>query len=223
VRQLNITFHGLGAMPATVDAGEARVWCTDAALYADLIDEARDTAAARGLPLAVTFDDGNLSDATIGAPVLATRGLSGIFFPCAGRIGAPGYLDAAALRDLHAAGMGIGSHGWSHTDWRRADDATMKQEIGEAKDRIEQAIGAPITSAAIPFGSYDRRVLRDAASFQTIYTSDGGLARHGARIQSRTSYTTDWQRGTIARLTDEEGRAPRRLRRRLKMFYKSMR
>jgi peptidoglycan/xylan/chitin deacetylase (PgdA/CDA1 family) len=223
LQQLNITFHGLGVMPATVDAGEARVWCQDAALYADLVDEAQAAAAAHGMPLAITFDDGNLSDATIGAPVLAKRGLAGIFFPCAGRIGAPGYLDAAALRDLHAAGMGIGSHGWAHTDWRRADDATMKQEIGEAKDRIEQAVGAAITSAAIPFGSYDRRVLRRAAPFDTVYTSDGGLARRDAHIQSRTSYTTDWGRGSIARLAREENRPARRLRRRLKMVYKSLR
>ncbi|MBA2919035.1 polysaccharide deacetylase family protein [Sphingomonas sp. MAH-20] len=223
MRQLNITFHGLGAMPATVDAGEARVWCADAALYADLVDEAQATAAAHGIPLTITFDDGNLSDATIGAPVLARRGLTGIFFPCAGRIGTPGYLDAAALRDLHAGGMGIGSHGWAHTDWRRADDAAMAREIGEAKDRIEQAIGAPVTSAAIPFGSYDRRVLRHAAPFATVYTSDGGLARQGARVQSRTSYTTDWRRGSVARLAETESRAPRRLRGGLKMLYKSMR
>ncbi len=223
MRQLNITFHGLGAMPSTVDADEARVWCVDSVLYADLIDEARDLAAARGLPLTVTFDDGNASDATIGAPVLAKRGLSGIFFPCAGRIGAPGYLDVAALRDLHAAGMDIGSHGWAHTDWRRADDAAMTREIGEAKDRIEQAIGAPITTAAIPFGSYDRRVLRQAAPFGTVYTSDGGLARRGARIQSRMSYTAAWRCGAVARRVEKESGAARRIRRRIAILYKSLR
>lgn len=210
-------------MPAHVDAGEARVWCADPALYADLLDETRARAQAAGLDHLITFDDGNLSDLTLGLKPLADRRMTAIFFPCAERLTQPGYLDAAALRELIAAGMTIGSHGWAHTDWRRASPKAMRREVGEAKDRIEQAAGAPVTTVAIPFGSYDRRVLRDARPFETIFTSDAALADAGARVQPRFSYTTDWRQGTVERLV-AEGRSPlNRIKRNLAMTFKRFR
>ena len=57
------------------------------ALYADLLDETREEAAAQGLEPLITFDDGNLSDLDIGMKPLADRGMRAIFFPCAGGSG----------------------------------------------------------------------------------------------------------------------------------------
>ena len=37
-------------------------------------------------------------------------------------LGDRGRVDHAGVRALVDAGMGIGSHGWSHRDWRRIDD-----------------------------------------------------------------------------------------------------
>ena len=218
-----INFHGLGAMPGHVDAGEANVWCADAGLYGALLDETRDEAQARGLDYLVTFDDGNASDLAIGAPALTERGMTAIFFPCAGRLEQRGYLDAAALRDLVAAGMTIGSHGWAHTDWRRAAPATMQREVAEAKDRIEQAAGVTVTTVAIPFGSYDRRVLKDAAPFTTVFTSDAAVADASARVQPRFSYVRSWDCGSVGRAIADSRRPLRRLRQNLAMTYKRFR
>lgn len=210
-------------MPAWVEGGEAKVWCEDAGLFAALVDEAVEVAAARGHALRVTFDDGNVSDLSIGVPVLAARGLSGAFFVCAGRIGLPGYLDGAMLREMRAAGMEIGSHGWGHVDWRRADAATMAREIGAANDRIAQELGAPVTAAAVPFGSYDRRAIARAAPFARIYTSDGGLARASARIQPRWSYSAGWGPGTVAAKVTAGESAAARLRLAAAMLVKRLR
>lgn len=223
MNRITINFHGLGPLPAHVDAGEAKVWCADPALYADLLDETRDEAARHGLDHLITFDDGNLSDLEIGLKPLADRAMTAIFFPCAGRIGRPGYLDEKALRDLVAAGMSIGSHGWSHTDWRRADPAVMKQEVAEARDRIEQAAGVAVTTAAIPFGSYSRRVLKDAAAFRTVFTSDAALADASAHVQPRFSYTSDWRLGSVGQAIAAARRPLRRLRQSLAMTIKSLR
>lgn len=214
-----INFHGLGPLPAHVDADEAKVWCTDPGLYAALLDETR----AQGLDWLITFDDGNLSDLTTGLPPLADRGMKAIFFPCAGRLEQKGYLDRAALRELAAAGMEIGSHGWSHTDWRHAPPSVMRQEVAEAKDRIEQAAGVAVTTAAIPFGAYNRRVLKDAAPFQTVFTSDAALADSAARVQPRFSYTRDWRKGSVDRAVAEARRPMRRFRQALAMTYKRFR
>ena len=223
MNRFTINFHGLGPLPAHVDAGEAHVWCADPVLYADLLDETREEAARHGLDYLVTFDDGNLSDLDLGLKPLADRGMTAIFFPCAGRIGQPDYLDRGALRELVGAGMEIGSHGWSHTDWRRAAPEVMRQEIGEAKDRIEQAAGVAVSAAAIPFGSYSRRVLKDAAAFRTVFTSDAALADAAARVQPRFSYTADWRRGAVGQAIAASRRPLRRLRQTLAMTCKSWR
>jgi peptidoglycan/xylan/chitin deacetylase (PgdA/CDA1 family) len=223
MKRVIINFHGLGPIPPHVDAGEAKVWCADPALYADLLDETREAATACGLDFLITFDDGNRSDLDTGLKPLADRGVSAIFFPCAGRIGQSGYLDTAALRELVAAGQRIGSHGWSHTDWRRAPPAAMRQEVGEAKDRIEQAAGVEVTTVAIPFGCYDRRVLRDAAPFESIFTSDAVLADTTARVQPRLSYTADWQRGAVSRAIADSHQPFRRMKKKLAMTFKRFR
>jgi peptidoglycan/xylan/chitin deacetylase (PgdA/CDA1 family) len=218
-----INFHGLGPLPAHVDAGEANVWCADPGLYADLLDETREAAREQGIDYLITFDDGNLSDLEIGLKPLTDRGMTATFFPCAGRLGQNGYCDASALRDLVAAGMEIGSHGWSHTDWRRASPQVMRQEVGDAKDRIEQAAGVTVAAAAIPFGSYDWRVLKDAAPFRTVFTSDAALADSAARVQPRFSYTRAWSAGSVRGAIASSRRPLRRARQSLVMTYKRFR
>jgi peptidoglycan/xylan/chitin deacetylase (PgdA/CDA1 family) len=223
LKRLIINFHGLGPIPAHVDAGEAKVWCADLALYTDLLDETSEAAAAGGLDHLITFDDGNRSDLEHGLKPLVDRDISAIFFPCAGRLEQKGYLDKAALRELVAAGQRIGSHGWSHTDWRRASPAVMRQEVAEAKDRIEQAAGVAVKTVAIPFGSYGRRVLRDAASFETVFTSDATLADSEARLQPRFSYIAAWRPGAVRRAIDDAGRPFTRAKKNLAMTIKRFR
>ncbi len=61
------------------------------------------------------------------------------------------------------------------------DDHDLKQELVEAKDRLEQMICKPITEAACPWGGYDRRVLAvlRRSNYQRVFTSDEwtGIAR----------------------------------------------
>lgn len=216
-----VNFHGLGPEPGTIDAGEAHVWCTDPGLYAALLDETREAAAERGIDYLITFDDGNRSDLELGLTPLADRDMTAIFFPCAGRLDDPRYLDQAALRTLVDAGMSIGSHGWAHTDWRK--QTGYAREIGEAKDRLEQAAGAPVTSAAIPFGSYDRRVLGAARVFDTVFTSDAALADGNAWLQPRFSYDKSWSRGSVRSAIDRARAPARRVRQKLAMTVKRFR
>lgn len=203
-----INFHGLGPIPPHVEAGEAKVWCADTGLYADLLDETRDT----GLDYLITFDDGNLSDLEHGLRPLADRNMTAIFFPCAGRIGQPDYLDQAGLRELVAAGMEIGTHGWSHVRWPDCDAETLRREVEEAKDRIEQAAGARVTTVAIPFGDYNPRVLQAASVFDSIFTSDATLAQSTAKLQPRFSYYDHWRPGAVGKAIADSKRLPVRLR-----------
>ena len=60
---------------------------------------------------------------------------------------------------------------------------------------LQEVIEQPITMVAIPFGSYDRRVLRRLKQecFDFIYTSDGGIAHATSRIKPRETVDSGMQ------------------------------
>jgi peptidoglycan/xylan/chitin deacetylase (PgdA/CDA1 family) len=177
------------------------------------------------LPVAITFDDGNESDALIALPELAKRELKATFFIVASRIGLPNYLDRKALADLVSAGMAIGTHGMHHCDWRKIDDAALHHEIVHGRHRIEDICGTAITKAAIPFGSYDRRVLKQLRSerLECVYTSDGGLAESSASLKPRQTINSVMSEARIRCLVAKYPSLIARLQRTAAMIYKRLR
>src|SRR5262245_13348489 len=106
-QELILSLHGIGTPHDHVRAEESFFWVTQQA-FATLLESIVATRATASVPVLITFDDGNASDAVVALPGLVKRGLKASFFICAGRIGAAHYLDRSALADLLAAGMEIG-------------------------------------------------------------------------------------------------------------------
>ena len=108
--------------------------------------------------------------------MLLDRGLTAQFFLLAGRLGEPGRLDHDDVRALADAGMSIGSHGWAHRDWRRLAADEAETEFEAAPGLLSELVGRPVSRVAVPFGCYDRTVLRRLrqAGVEHVYTSDGG-------------------------------------------------
>jgi peptidoglycan/xylan/chitin deacetylase (PgdA/CDA1 family) len=186
---LILTFHGLGPVPDRVDGSERGVW-VDRALYESILDEVQGRDDVR-----ITFDDGNSSDADIAVPALLARAMRATFFVLGGRIGSPGYLSAGAIRELEAAGMGVGCHGLRHRSWRSLEGGALSEDIDGGRRRLEDALGHPVSEASCPFGEYDRRVLGELRrlGFTRTYTSDGGWGRPGAWLQPRNTVTANWE------------------------------
>lgn len=117
MRKVILNFHGLGphdpVQGRALETGEARYWVTQdifaqtVALTQDLQDQ---------IAVQYTFDDGNLSDLTIAAPILADHAITATFFVLADRIDTSGSLRIADIRTLVAAGHTIGSHGAAHVN-----------------------------------------------------------------------------------------------------------
>lgn len=196
--RLVINFHGIGTPPATVDAIEQPYWCS-APVFASILDAIGPVSRDSGVPIQITFDDGNASDLDLALPALQQRGLTAMFFVCAGRIGQAGYLDGPSIHALLRAGMRIGSHGWGHVDWRRADAATLLHETRGALDTISSVAGCVIDEVGLPFGSYDRRVLAQLrrCAVRTVYSSDGGRAPPAGWLVPRLSYSRAWTAQTL--------------------------
>jgi peptidoglycan/xylan/chitin deacetylase (PgdA/CDA1 family) len=188
MKELIVNFHGIGPPTADVHTSELAYWL-DKGTFENILDRLSEKTEADEMRFKVTFDDGNISDAVIALPALARRGMKATFFVCAGRIGKTGYLDELAIRDLLQGGMEIGSHGMHHVDWRRVSERQLQAEISGAKRILEQVSGRSVGEVAIPFGSFDRRVLKElrATGFTAAYSSDGGIADSRCWLRPRNT------------------------------------
>ena len=204
---INFCFHGVGTFTTEREPGEGRYWVTE-----DQFLRFLDEAAARP-NVRLSFDDGNASDAEVALPALTERGLTATFFALAGRLDDASSLGAAELRQLRAAGMDIGSHGWAHVPWRGLSDADAHRELVDARGALVEASAGPVDDAAMPLGRYDRQLLTRlrAADYRTVFTSDRFPARPGSWLQARYSATaTDSVESVRAILSSRPGIRPLR-------------
>lgn len=214
-----LNFHGIGE-PHDGVADDERPYWISRERFVEIL--ARADAHPRARQIVFTFDDGNRSDLEIAAPLLKSQGRSGAFHVLAGRLEDPRYLSRADCRALVDMGMEVGLHGRHHVDWRRLDDTALADEVDAARAEIAAAAGRPVTGVGVPFGGYDRRVMRflKARGFAAIRTSDGGIAREGQQIQNRTSIRSDMAAERIAALLDGTEPATCRLRRTASTFLR---
>lgn len=182
---INLTFHGIGEPTRTLAPGEKDVWIA-LSRFLSILDDVKDRTDIR-----LSFDDGNVSDVVYGLPALQERGLRAAFFIVAGRLGTPDFLSDEDVRLLTNAGMTIGCHGMTHAPWRGLSRHELHEELGESRRILEEVTGNSVTTAACPFGAYDRRTLKALHKYRyrRVFTSDDGLARSDRWLQPRNSIT----------------------------------
>jgi len=182
---INLCFHGIGSIDHEREPGESRYWVTEDS-FLRILDEVTEHPQVR-----LSFDDGNRSDVVVALPALRERALRASFFALAGRLDDCASLSPSDLRELRAAGMTIGSHGWTHVPWRGLDDDDARRELIDARSVLMEASAGAIQDAALPLGRYDRGVLGrlEQAGYRTVYTSDRFPARSDSWLQARYSVT----------------------------------
>ncbi len=178
-----------------------------------LADLAGGHAVPAARTVAITFDDG-YADNFPAFSALAARGMRASWFIVSGSVGqAPRWsdpdmpslrlLDAAQLREMHAAGMEIGSHTVSHARLPQLDDAALGEELAASKARIEDILGAPVAGLAYPYGLHDARcaAAARAAGYRHACTTQSGWAlldKDAYLVRRLTVYNTDTA-STLAR------------------------
>ena len=214
---IGLIFHGLGTPRRELEPGEASYWISVERFEAILeqVMAQKDHSRVR-----LSFDDGNASDHDIALPRLLERGVHADFFVLSGRIGQAGSLSAGQIRALAKAGMGVGSHGIAHRDWRQISADELTAELAGSRGTIEGVLGHAITTAGIPFGSYDARVLTALrrAGYTAAYSSDRGPMDPQSFLRPRTSVQDGMTDATIADILSGRMPAGRRLRRAVGMF-----
>ncbi len=108
--------------------------------------------------------------------------------------------------------MGIGCHGMRHRPWRGLGETELREEHVEAKAMLEQIVERPVTEAACPFGSYDRRVLRSlrGSGYRRVYTSDRGTTGPEDFLQARNTVGPDDRPELLAEIASLERTPARR-------------
>jgi peptidoglycan/xylan/chitin deacetylase (PgdA/CDA1 family) len=216
-----INFHGIGVPRRDLDLGEDAYWIGEnrfTAILARLVrDNRRDT-------IVITFDDGNASDVELALPLLVRHGLTATFFVITDRIDRLGSLSQDDIRRLRDEGMTIGSHGMAHRDWSTLDGPALRTELRQSRQILSEICGCPVDLAAIPFGKYTGRVLREirSAGYSCAYSSDGGVMDTRRFLRPRTSVTRAMKDVDIDVLLTRGESVGRRLRRSLAMARKRL-
>lgn len=200
MHEIYLNFHGLGTPPARVASEEIIYWLEAERFFTilKLIDDLRPDQQR----ICITFDDGNKSDIKVALPILKDFNRTAWFFPSSEFLGEPDYLTANDLILLRDAGMEIGSHGTAHARWTDLSDAQLNCELKRSIKTLATVLGINITAVAVPFGAYDRRVLRILKHFclSTVFTSDQGWAKPNAWLKPRTTIRADTTLEFIERL-----------------------
>ena len=137
----------------------------------------RDLLQGRAPPraLALTFDDGALSVAEAGAPILADLGVPATLFLTTGYVGRDNAWPSQPrhvarfpmmawhhVERLHAQGWAIEAHSVTHPDLRQLDAVSLDEEFARPVEEIERRLGIAPTIVAFPYGYHNPLVVAHA-------------------------------------------------------------
>jgi peptidoglycan/xylan/chitin deacetylase (PgdA/CDA1 family) len=124
--------------------------------------------------VAITFDDGYRDNFDVALPLLEHRSVPATFFVTVGlleqdpnvtdrfrRLRGTRYEHIEPLSwdqviELRRRGMDVGTHSYSHRNLARLDQDGLMQELGRAKDIMEERVNEEVTTVAYPFGKPKR-------------------------------------------------------------------
>ncbi len=153
------------------------------------LNELFEAPAAGSRRAILTFDDGYRGVLTRALPALLVRGFKATVFVVTDRPGGtndwdgetPGeaLLSADEIRELHAKGLEIGSHGATHRALTGLSDGELSREVAGSREALERLVGAPVTSFCYPFGDLDDRVVDAvrAAGYRAATVIRGGISK----------------------------------------------
>ena len=110
-------------------------------------------------PVLITFDDNQYTPYEHAVPVLKQYGFTATFFIMTVSIGKDGYLSAAQIQELAAAGFTIGSHTWDHRVLIEQPNGELERQLKLSGADLAAILGHPPEYFAYPTGLYNERVV----------------------------------------------------------------
>jgi peptidoglycan/xylan/chitin deacetylase (PgdA/CDA1 family) len=146
-----------------------------------------------------TFDDGFIGNYLFAFDILERYGFKATFFITVDDISKERYMSWDQLGALCKSGHSIQSHTMTHPMLGVCDEKQITYELETSKKTIEDKIGAPVKYLSLPFGSFNKRVIRISQhiGYKAIFTSsykvgnfDNELYQLG-RINVKDSYSLE--------------------------------
>jgi peptidoglycan/xylan/chitin deacetylase (PgdA/CDA1 family) len=150
-----------------------------------LMDALAGEGALPPRPVVLTFDDGYADFATVAEPILKQYGFVATDYVVSGFLGRPGYMSAAQVQQMDAAGMVIGSHTMHHVDLSHLTAAAARAEIEGGKAALEALLGHPVLDFAYPYGRFNaatEAIVQQAGFREAVTTIAGDLQVFAARF-----------------------------------------
>src|SRR5262245_54861028 len=162
---------GVVAAPSLVSIGPLRKVMTPALIRPEL------SGVSSSHHVALTFDDGPDAASTPAfLRLLEELGVRATFFVLGRHLG-----DGGLLRDMAAAGHGIGVHGWDHRPAALHRPKVLREDLTRTCQHIEDATGTPVRWYRPPYG-----LLTPATSW--------AARRAGLRTVLWSAWGRDWER-----------------------------
>ena len=178
----------------------------------DLITRLKTGAEIPDKALAITVDDAFLSVYSEAFPRLKAYGYPFTIFVATQAIdqGLRGYASWEQIREMHAAGVEIGSQSHTHPHLHRLSLAEARQEITTANARFQQELGITPRYFAYPYGEYNlavRDMLADLG-FEAAFGQASGVAHTSTHAYEYPRFAFNAHYGSVKRLkTAVEARA----------------
>jgi peptidoglycan/xylan/chitin deacetylase (PgdA/CDA1 family) len=128
-------------------------------------------------PFVATFDDGYLSDFTVGLPALRAHHWAGVLNLVVDNVKRGG-ISAGQVRRLIAGGWEIDAHTVTHADLTGLDPTQLRFEVSGSRATLRKLFGQPVAFFCYPAGRYNAAVIAAvrAAGFLGATTENPGLA-----------------------------------------------
>jgi peptidoglycan/xylan/chitin deacetylase (PgdA/CDA1 family) len=113
-------------------------------------------------PVVITFDDGHVSNYTMGYPILKKDGFKATEFVVTAAIGKKGVLTKQDLLAMQDSGVfDIESHTVHHPFLAKLPEKKVIYELTESKKTLTQLLGRPVNFFCYPYGSYNPQVVQE--------------------------------------------------------------
>jgi peptidoglycan/xylan/chitin deacetylase (PgdA/CDA1 family) len=113
-------------------------------------------------PVVISFDDGNVSNYTMGFPILKKYGFKATEFVVTAAIGKKGVLSKQDILAMQNSGYWtIESHSVHHPHLSKIPEKKMIYELTESKKVLTKLLGRPVNFFCYPYGDYDPKVVQE--------------------------------------------------------------
>ncbi len=131
-----------------------RDWGYTTITTSDLVQAITHGASLPPRPLLLTFDDGNEDIYANAFPIMQKYGFTGVLYIVVQYMDLPNYLTTDQILEMAKAGWEVGSHSETHRDLVGGAES-LRYEIVQSKQDLQERLGVPILTFAYPFGQED--------------------------------------------------------------------